>query len=74
MQLVGTEVKIIIFSSLSADDGSSEGVAALRLVGGATPYLGQLQVFYNSRWGKVCDHGWDSMAAAISCSQLGQPS
>ena len=62
----------LLFPSIAVPD-SLEEVAALRLVGGATLYEGQLQVFYNGRWGKVCMDGWEETAASIACSQLGQP-
>ena len=62
------------FFSFKANSGipEEEFLAPLRLVGGATPYEGQLQVLYNCRWGKVCGDGFDLMAADIACSQLGQ--
>ncbi|XP_019892680.2 protein bark beetle isoform X1 [Musca domestica] len=43
----------------------------VRLLGGAGPYEGRLQLYVNDRWGTVCDYGWTELNAALVCHHLG---
>ena len=43
----------------------------VRLIGGAYPSTGRVEVYCNGQWGTVCSDGFGDDEAATVCSQLG---
>ena len=43
----------------------------MRLVGGSSYNEGRVEVYYNGRWGTVCNNGWNDKYAGLVCRQLG---
>ena len=62
-----------LFSGQSVDvtlnDTAEDG--AVRLVGGASPLEGRVEVFLLGQWYSACDYNWDLADATVVCHQLG---
>ena len=43
----------------------------VRLVDGGSYNEGRVEVYYNGRWGTVCNDGWNDKYASLVCTQLG---
>jgi len=46
-------------------------VIAVRLVDGPSAQEGRLEVYYNSSWGTVCDHGFTDVESKVVCTMMG---
>nr|KAG5686145.1 hypothetical protein BaRGS_024759 [Batillaria attramentaria] len=46
-------------------------ISTVRLVGGAGPYEGRVEINLAGQWSTVCDSGWDTKDAQVICRMLG---
>lgn len=59
----------VYFGALSSHQ--TDNGTAIRLVGGKHPFEGRIEVFYQEKWGAICDHKWGTPAALVACKMLG---
>ena len=43
----------------------------MRLVDGASPYEGRVDICHNGVWGTICRNSWNYQDAGVVCRQLG---
>ena len=70
------ERRLSVEHCVHTDDAGASCVAPcttgeVRLVDGANPLEGRLEVCINRTWGTVCNDKFDSKAAMVVCRQLG---
>ena len=69
MQFIYTATTLFTFVDITANDTAAEGT--VRLVGGASPLEGRIEIFLLGQWGTVCNSNWDFIAAGVVCRELG---
>ena len=62
-------IKHCSFADVTDNDTAAEGT--VRLVGGASPLEGRVEIFLLGQWGFVCNFNWDFIDARVVCLELG---
>jgi len=57
--------------SCTHNEDVSVSCPTVRLIGGASPLEGRLEVYYNDTWGTVCNDAVNGAAARVICYMLG---
>ncbi|PVD37784.1 hypothetical protein C0Q70_00385 [Pomacea canaliculata] len=63
-------------NSWNSDDGSYVDAYVIcynttRIFSGNSVSMGEVQIYYNKRWGSICDGGWSKEDTAVTCRDLG---
>ncbi|XP_078572159.1 MAM and LDL-receptor class A domain-containing protein 2-like isoform X1 [Branchiostoma floridae x Branchiostoma japonicum] len=67
----GRDVRIAIDDISFSWDCVREVDGSVRLVDGARFDEGRVEIYYNHRWGTICNIGWTQTSADVVCAQLG---
>ncbi|XP_019613806.1 PREDICTED: MAM and LDL-receptor class A domain-containing protein 1-like isoform X1 [Branchiostoma belcheri] len=67
----GRDAKIAIDDISFSWDCVREVDGSVRLVDGARFDEGRVEIYYNHRWGTICNIGWTRTSADVVCAQLG---
>ncbi|PIK49864.1 putative scavenger receptor cysteine-rich protein type 12 isoform X1 [Apostichopus japonicus] len=54
-----------------SSQATNESIPSIRLVGGASPTEGRVELQIGGQWGTICDDHWDLVDATVACRQLG---
>ncbi|XP_070562183.1 neurotrypsin-like [Ptychodera flava] len=58
-------------AGVACDGPPTESGLGIRLVGGAIPSEGRVEIFYANEWGTVCDDFFENVDATVACRELG---
>ena len=62
---------VLLLFTITLPLSIAQQTGAVRLVGGALPNCGTVEVFYDEEWGTICGSNFDERSAHIVCTQLG---
>ncbi len=52
-------------------DPDAAAPGTVRLADGRGPWEGRVEIYWEGRWGTVCQYGWDVLDAQVVCRELG---
>ena len=70
----GNDAAALVDLAVNNDSLGEFPDGTLRLVNGATPNEGRLEMYYGNEWGTICDDYWTDDEADVACKLLGYES